>query len=249
MAIYIVPGLRLSLTASDTTHEEGICDFDARREKEIERQSDCPPGTFTIFTLYEILMNKRKQCQLGGIRITCIEESKRASSPDSPMRLFHVEATCEERDEDVLFLNHHCSTLTWGNYPYYALYFGAEVKRLARMLRKDILARDDHIERTKTKLRKENCHYEEKIKIVGHSMGHWVVWKALQDINLHNLGPVITGAAPEKSAWVPWFPMFRAPVGQVTTYGRYKEETHITGHSCVFDSGDIDLLLGPHCPR
>ena len=246
MAIYIVPGLRLNLTDSETAHGEGVCDFDARRGREIEKQSGCPPGIFTIFPLYEILMNKKMQGQLGGIRITCTEETKRASSPDSPVRLFHVEATCEEKDEDVLFLNHHCPTLTWGNYPYYAVYFGAEVRRLALMLRKDILARDDRIERTKAKLREKNCRYEEKIKIVGHSMGHWVVWQALQDINLHNLGPVITGAGPEKPVWIPWFPTFRIPLGQVTTYGRYKEETNITGHSCVFDNSDVDTLLGPH---
>ncbi|MFQ5956651.1 MAG: alpha/beta hydrolase [Candidatus Brocadiales bacterium] len=249
MAIYIVPGLRLDYTPSETVREEGICGFDARREKELEKQSGCAPGTLTIFTLYEILMNKRKQGQLGGIRITCTEESKSASSSDSPMRLFHIEATCEERDEEVFFLNHHCLALTWRNYPYYAISFGKEVNRIARMLRRDILERDDHIERTKAKLREKNCQYEEKIKIVGHSMGHWVVWKALQDINIHNLGPVITGAAPGKPLWIPWSPMFRVPIGQVTTYGRYKEETNITGHRCVFDSGDIDLLLGPYCQR
>lgn len=249
MAIYIVPGLRLSPNPSETVHDEGICSFDARREKEIERQSGCPPGVFTIFTLYEILLDKKKQGRLGGIRITCMEESKKATSPDSPMRLFHIEATCEEKDEDVLFLNHHCSALTWSNYPHYALYFGREVNRLAKMLRRDILVRDDLIERTKAKLRERNCRYEEKIKIVGHSMGHWIVWKALQDINLHNLGPVITGAAPEKPIWIPWFPMFGARIGQVTAYGRYKEETNITGHSCVFDSDDVELLLGPYCPR
>lgn len=249
MAIYIVPGLRLNLTASDTAHEEGICNFDARREMEVERQSGGPPGMFTIFALYEILMNKKKQGRLGGIRITCTEEVKRASSSDSPTRLFHAETTCEEKDEDVLLLNHNCATLTWGNYPYYALFFGAEVRRVAGMLRKDILARDDLIERTKAELRGENCRYEEKIKIVGHSMGHWVVWQALQDINLHNLGPVVTGAAPEKPVWLPWFQTFGASVGQVTTCGRFKEETDITGHSYVFDSSDVDALLGPYCPR
>lgn len=244
MAIYIVPGLRLNMTDSDTAHEEGIYDFDVRREKERERRSDCPPGLFTIFTLYERLMDRRKKGELGGIRITCTEKDQKASTPDSPTRLFQVEATCEERDEDMLLLNHGCSGLTWGNYPHYAVRFGTDVKRVAQILRKHILARDDLIERTKVELRKKNCQYEEKIKIVGHSMGHWVVWQALQGINLHNLGPVITGAGPEKPTWMPWFQMFRVPLGQVTHYGRYKEETGLTGHSCVFDDADTGLLLG-----
>ncbi|MEE9488343.1 MAG: hypothetical protein V3W00_06495 [Candidatus Brocadiales bacterium] len=247
MAIYIVPGLRCSMSDSDTVHEEGICASDARRENEKERQANCAPGLLTIFSLYEILMNKKQKGQLGGIRITCVEEMKKASTPDSPSRLFSVEATCEEKDEDVLLLNHSFPTLTWGNYPGYAIFFGAYVKSVAQILRKDILERDDRIERTKAELRKKNCRYEEKIKVVGHSMGHWVVWQALQDINLHNLGPVITGAAPEKPVWMPWFQMFRQPIGQVTTCGRYKEETNITGHSCVFDSSDIELLTGPRC--
>lgn len=245
MAIYIVPGLRLDLTDSDTPHEEGICDFDARRAAEIERQSGCPPGIFTIFALYEILLNKKKQRQLGGIRITCTEETMRASTPDSPIRLFHVETTNEEKDEDVFFLNHNCPGFTWGNYLHYTTLFGADVRRIAGILRKHILARDDLIERTKAELSKKNCRYEESIKIVGHSMGHWVVWQALKGINLHNLGPVITGAGPEKPFWIPWFQMFGVPVGQVTAYGRYKEETDVTGHSCVFDDGDTELLLAP----
>ncbi len=247
MAIYIVPGLRCSLSDSDTVHEEGICASDARRENEKERQANCAPGLLTIFSLYETLTNMKERGQLGGIRITCVEESKKASTHDSPTRLFSVDATCEEKDEDVLILNHNCPTLTWGNYPGYAIFFGANVRHVAQMLRKDILERDDRIERTKTELRKQNCRYEEKIKIVGHSMGHWVVWQALQDINLHNLGPVITGAGPGKPVWIPWFRMFRHPIGQVTTYGRYKEETDITGHSCVFDASDIELLTGPRC--